>query len=59
MMRPGSPRLKTVLKGTHFTTVDDIKANMMGELRHLTKDEFCKVFPGVAKADAEVCGHSG
>ena len=40
------PRLKTALEGSYFTTVDEIKTNVMGQLKHLTEDEFAKCFQG-------------
>ena len=40
MMRPGSS--STALEGTHCTTVDEIQTNVMGQLKHLTVDEFAK-----------------
>ncbi|XP_066968117.1 histone-lysine N-methyltransferase SETMAR-like [Macrobrachium rosenbergii] len=40
------PRLKTVLKGTHFASVEEIKATVMRELRGLKEEEFAEAFLG-------------
>ena len=38
------PRLKTVLKGTHFASVEDIQAVVTSTLRGIKEDEFIQCF---------------
>ena len=40
------PRLKVVMKGTHFLSLEEIKASMMRELKRLKKEDFTKCFHG-------------
>ena len=38
------PRLKAVMKGTHFLFLEEIKASMTRELRRLKEEDFTKCF---------------
>ena len=40
------PRLKIVLKGTHFTSVEEIKATVTRLLRDIKEEDFAECFRG-------------
>lgn len=52
------PRLKTVLKGTHFASVEEIKATVTRELRDLKEEDFAQCFRGWQKR-MQKCINSG
>ena len=43
------PKLKWILKGTHFQGVEDIKTSMTRHLKTITKDEFSECFKAWSK----------
>jgi hypothetical protein len=54
------PTLKMGLKGTHFATMEDIKSNVMDELRKIPKEAFCQCIRQWQDRDgANACARKG
>ena len=49
------PKLKGVIKGTHFEDVDDIKMAVMTELLRIPEESFQECMEAVAEKDGKVC----